>query len=170
MRPVLLVLEHQCDPRRCTAERLVRRGLARGARSVPRNGVLLDPTSERVLSRSDFGPRTPLVALDCSWREGIGSFARPDAALARRRALPYLVAANPTNYGRPTRLSTAEAVGAALFIIGEEEQARGVLGAFPWGGSFLALNENLLRRYSEASSAAAIVAVQAEAMGDHHGD
>jgi pre-rRNA-processing protein TSR3 len=171
VRAVLVLCERECDRRRCTAERLLRLGLAREVRRVPRGALLLDPTSERVLSRSDLGPRTPLAVIDCSWREGLGAFADPRLSRcgARRRALPYLVAANPTNYGRPTRLSTAEAVAAALFIVGEEGRARRVLAAFPWGGSFLALNENLLRRYSEASTASAIVAVQAEAMGERHG-
>jgi len=133
--------------------------------------VLLDPTSDRVLSLEDVRSRTPLVALDCSWKRGIEIFTDPQLSRrgVRRRALPYLVAANPTNYGKPTKLSTVEALCAALFIIDEEEHARKLISPFRWGDSFLSLNENLLRRYSKALSPSEILSIQAEVMGDDHG-
>ena len=171
MRSVLLYCERQCDPRKCTALKLIRFGLAREVRSVPARSVLLDPTSDRVLSLEDVRSRTPLVALDCSWKRGIEIFTDPQLSRrgVRRRALPYLVAANPTNYGKPTKLSTVEALCAALFIIDEEEHARKLISPFRWGDSFLSLNENLLRRYSKALSPSEILSIQAEVMGDDHG-
>ena len=82
-------------------------------------------------------------------------------AWRHHRALPYLVAANPTNYGRPLRLSSAEALAAALYILGEPEQAAAVLDAFRWGPHFLVLNREPLDEYAAAKDSTEVVAAQA---------
>ena len=51
--------------------------------------------------------------------------------------LPLLLAANPVNWGKPSKMTTAEALAASLFLIGREEQARKLLSAFRWGEQFL---------------------------------
>jgi pre-rRNA-processing protein TSR3 len=131
-------------------------------RKLPSGAVLLDPFAERALSRADAETaRTHgLVALDCSWKR-----IREAPVLRRRmrpRALPYLVAANPTYYGRPTTLSTAEALAAALFILGEEDRARGILSLFSWGDVFIELNREPLEAYSKAEDSSEIIALQSQ--------
>ena len=62
--------------------------------------------------------------------------------------VPYLVAANATNYGRPWRLNCAEALAAAFYICGHEDWARDVLQHFSYGEPFLEINGQLLQRYA----------------------
>ena len=64
------------------------------------------------------------------------------------RLLPYLVAANSVNYGRPWRLNCVEALAACFFICGHEDWAHEVLGHFSYGETFLEINSQLLKRYA----------------------
>ena len=96
--------------------------------------------------------------LDLSWKRG--RFPRVPQAVPR--ALPYLLAANPVNYGKPFLLSSAEALAAALVILGEAGEARDLLAKFAWGEQFLALNREPLAAYARAPDSAAVVAAQAD--------
>jgi pre-rRNA-processing protein TSR3 len=148
------------DPEKCTARALSRFGLAelhRTDRGTP-YGVVLNPHAERALSPADAGAGA-LVALDCSW-ESAGE-ARFSLA-GDHRALPYLVAANPVNFGRPFRLTTVEALAAGLVILGERDAAERLLGKFRWGETFLELNAEPLARYADCADSAAVVDVQGE--------
>ncbi|MEM3402622.1 MAG: DUF367 family protein [Candidatus Hadarchaeales archaeon] len=154
----------ECDPKRCTARKLARAGkveLVRVPSDLPKNAVLLDPFAETALSRGDREPaiNAGLVAFDCSWKR-IKEFPQAIRKKMVCRALPYLVAANPTNYGKPTILSTAEALAAALFILGERAQAKELLSIFKWGEGFFHLNGELLEAYSTASTSSQAVAIQ----------
>ncbi|EJN58300.1 pre-rRNA-processing protein TSR3 [Halogranum rubrum] len=154
------------DPDKCTARRLAKFDLAelhKSHRATP-YGVVLNPHAEQALSPADrvaatTGQTETLVALDCSWESaGEARFSLP----GEHRALPYLVAANPVNFGRPMKLTTVEAMAAALAIFGEWEEAENILSKFTWGHTFLELNEEPLRRYSECADSTDVVAVQQE--------
>jgi pre-rRNA-processing protein TSR3 len=148
------------DPKKCTARKLARFDLAelhRSARACP-TGIVLDPYAEQALSPADADEEV-LVALDCSWET-----AKAEAFKLRgpHRALPFLVAGNPVNYGTPFQLNTAEAFAGALWILGHPDQAREVMGKFRWGHTFLELNEEPLTRYAACADSEAVVAVQQE--------
>ncbi|VDL65333.1 unnamed protein product [Nippostrongylus brasiliensis] len=64
------------------------------------------------------------------------------------RLLPYLVAANSVNYGRPCHLTCAEALAAGLYIVGHVQAAERVMKQFTWGPHFIELNRELLDIYA----------------------
>lgn len=66
--------------------------------------------------------------------------------------MPYLVAANSVNYGRPWRLNCAEALAASFYICGHPDWASGVLEHFSYGEAFLEINSQLLKRYAACTS------------------
>lgn len=157
----------ECDPKKCTAMRLHRFEKIKMVfqpRELPENAILLDPFAERALSREDaeIARNHGLIALDCSWKQ-IEQISRIRARMVPR-ALPYLVAANPTHYGRPTTLSTAEALSAALFILGDEARAKEILNIFKWGPTFLELNREPLEAYAHAKDSTEVVALQRQFM------
>jgi len=159
MIPLYAFRDNSCDPKKCTVKRLERSGLVRVLSKIshiPRNTILLDPTVPQALSPADR-PARSLTALDCSW-EVLDTGAV--SSWRKRRALPFLVAANPINFGRPYLLTSVEALGASLFILGESEQARVVLESQNWGPRFLELNEEPLSLYARAGDSTEIIAIQ----------
>ena len=154
------------DPKKCTARRLERFDKAvlhRTMGQVP-YGVVLNPYADRALSPADVEHALEtVVALDCSWESAErATFSMP----GEHRALPFLVAANPVNYGRPFRLTTVEAIAAALRILGDSEHAKEVVEPFRWGETFLTLNEEPLRRYADCADSSEVVAVQDDYLAD----
>ena len=154
--PKLMVYEfRQDDPKKCTSARLRKFRLVQGLTSMARirsSAVVLNPTSSKTLSREDRESiqRDGLVALDCSWNLSEGVFDRNIPGNNRR--LPILLAGNPTNYGIAGRLSTAEALAAALILTGFREPAGVILSLFKWGETFLSLNQDPLEKYAAAKS------------------
>ncbi|WP_292364870.1 MULTISPECIES: DUF367 family protein [unclassified Methanoculleus] len=160
MIPLYAYRDDTCDPRKCTVKKLARRGLVRIVPSIakiPRSTLLLDPTAEQAVSPADRHLPS-ITALDCSW-EVLDTGAV--ASWRNRRALPFLVAANPVNFGRPFRLTSVEAMAATLYILGEKEQAHDVLAPFGWGLRFFEVNADPLEDYSRAKDSAEVVALQA---------
>ena len=143
------------DPKKSTGRKVVRFGMAkeyRNLRMLPRGSIFLNPFSDEVLWRGDrtIAVRKGISAVDSSWNREERSYFEIKRMESRR--LPVLLAANPINYGRPYRLSTAEAIAAALYIIGYEAQARRILSKFRWGEQFFILNREPLEAYAQADS------------------
>ncbi len=152
-RPRILIYDfHQDDPRKCTSAKLQKFHLAselHSLKQIPRSAIVLNPTSSKTLSAEDreliqkFG----LVGLDCSWNPSEDIFDKNIGGENRR--LPILLAGNPTNYSSRGRLSTAEALAAALIITGFDREAEHLLEIFSWGHTFLTLNKDPLREYAQ---------------------
>lgn len=164
-KPVSVTVYHakQCDPKKCSTLKLKRHNLVRvvhRVKDLPQGAVILDPFMPKAFSPADKNrlEKRGLAALDCSWVHAKEVFGA--SSHWTPRCLPYLVAANPVNYGKPTKLSTVEALAAALYIAGFSEQAKELLSKFKWGPQFIALNEELLESYAKAEDSAEVVKMQ----------
>ncbi len=159
---LLALMEREDDPKKCTAAKLVRLGDLHEVKAprIPRGAVVLDPEAEKALSREDLGAsvRAGLLVLDCSWNK-LDRFPRVRAGL-RHRALPFLVAANPTNFGKAQKLSSAEALAASLYILGEKQRAEHLMSRFKWGPTFISMNRERLEEYASVETSAEVVAAQ----------
>jgi len=129
-------------------------------RFLPKRAIVLNPFSEIAFSPADrtrleyFG----LAALDCSWEKTEKVLQRHVRGTSR--CLPILIAGNPVNYGKPTKLSTVEALAAALYIAGFKDNATELLSIFKWGHTFLEINHERLEAYATAKNSTEIVELQ----------
>jgi pre-rRNA-processing protein TSR3 len=129
-------------------------------RFLPKRAIVLNPFSEIAFSPADRGRLADfgVAALDCSWEHAQKVLSKQVRGTSR--CLPVLIAGNPVNFGKATKLTTAEAIAAALYIAGYSEAAMRVLSIFTWGQTFLQLNGNLLKAYAGARDSKEIVDLQ----------
>lgn len=165
MQKIWIYREGDDDPHACTALRLFKVGLAKQVESLsffPRQALLLDPFAQKALSPSDRAraARYGIGLVDCSWEHAQMIFR--SLRNRERRALPFLLAANPVKQYQPITLSTAEAAASALYILGWKEEAVDLLSKFKWAELFWALNQNLLEAYSRCSDSSEVVRLQIE--------
>lgn len=154
----------QCDAKKCSGRKLQRHGLIRDL-SVGKKfpGIVLSPIGKSVVSPEDRDMvlEHGLAVIDCSWNR-VEQDVPFHKMKGTARLLPYLVAANPVNYGKPMKLSCVEALAAALIIVGEFEHASTLLDQFKWGHNFVALNEERFVAYSSCTSSVEVLECQAE--------
>ncbi|UTB31623.1 MAG: DUF367 family protein [Methanobacterium sp. ERen5] len=159
----------QCDPKKCTTVKLQRQGKIKVVTKItmlPRGAIVLDPFSAKSVSFEDreIVEKNGIVGLDCSWNR-IQKSSIMFKGKKYHRSLPFLVAANPVNYGKSCKLSTAEAIAATFYIVGLKDNAVEIMSQFKWGPHFLKLNHELLEEYSSAKTSAEVVKIQNSFIG-----
>ena len=113
------------------------------------SGVVVSSNAKKVVSPADreLLEQYGAAVVECSWVR-IKEVPWSKVGGKCERLLPYLVAANSVNYGRPWRLNCVEALAACFFICGHEDWAHEVLAHFSYGEPFLDINSQLLKRYA----------------------
>ncbi len=115
---------YQDDPKKCTAAKMVKFGLAQNIKKIGSKGLVLDPFAEKTLLPKDASVIHSIVGIDCSWNLANHAFSQKFNGIKRK--LPPLLAGNPVNYSK--------------------------LNKFKWGHTFYELNQNLLNDYSESTT------------------
>jgi len=147
---IQVILFNQDDPKKCTAEKLIKFGLAKTVKKTSNKTLILDPFAKKTLLKNDKIIVDSVTGIDCSWNLASQMLTKKFSGC--RRKLPPLLAGNPVNYSKLNKLTTVEAISAALFIFGQKELALTLLDKFKWGHTFYDLNRNLLEEYSNADS------------------
>lgn len=138
-----------CDAKRCSGKRLMRLGMMRELHVGQKfAGVVVSPKGKKIVSREDkeLLDQYGAAVVEASWKR-IDEVPFGRIGGKCERLLPYLVAANPTNYGKPWRLNCVEALAACFYICGHPEWAEDILSTFSYGRAFLDINAALLKRY-----------------------
>ncbi len=154
----------QCDPKRCTGARLARKGIfERMPLKQSFRGIVLSPEAKLPVSPADteIVEKSGISLIDCSWAR-LQEIPFRQMASGHHRLLPFMVAANSVNYGRPFKLTCAEACAATLFICGKEDAAREVMKEFSYGEEFFKINDEVLNIYAACKDAEEVVAKQNE--------
>jgi len=152
----------QCDAKRCTGRKLARLGYIKEmALGAPFQGLVLSPKGEKVVSREDLHiiETIGISVIDCSWAR-LEEIPFRQMRRGHHRLLPFLVAANAVNYGKPYKLTCVEAIGATLYIVGLKTEAHQLMSEFTWGMEFLKINQELLDEYEKCSTPDEILTVQ----------
>ena len=152
-----LLMFYQDDPKKCTAAKLIKFGLAKKITKSQSKTVLLHPYSGKTLFNHEKSLFNSITGIDCSWTLAEQVFQKDFAGISRK--LPPLLAGNPVNYSKINKLTTVEAIAGAAFILGNELLSKNLLEKFNWGHTFLELNENLLHDYQKANTENEIIEI-----------
>jgi len=156
----------QCDPKKCSGKKMERLGLITNLRVGQKfPGIVVTPNAKSIICPDDrdIVLKEGISVVECSW-------ARLDEVPFKRiggkheRLLPYLVAANPINYGKPLKLNCVEAIAACLAIVGKEDLALELLKHFSWGPVFLAENKELIHLYQQCTDENSVLEAQRKYM------
>ena len=157
----------QCDPKKCSGMALKRYGLLE---TIPLKqrfpGIVLTPATKTMISLADaelikkFG----VAVIDCSWAQFETVQVKSNKKM--ERILPNLLAANPINYGKEFKLNCAEALAAAFWLCGFEQEAEEIMSHFKYGPAFFAVNEFRFSLYRGCRTSEEMIEAEAKALAE----
>ncbi|MDH3835008.1 MAG: DUF367 domain-containing protein, partial [Nitrosopumilus sp.] len=98
-----VLMFYQDDPKKCTAAKMVKFGLAQNIKKIGNKALVLDPFSEKTLLPNDKYSINSIVGIDCSWNLANQAFSKKYNGIKRK--LPPLLAGNPVNYAKLNKLT-----------------------------------------------------------------
>lgn len=153
-----------CDPKRCSGKKLERLGLITNLRIGQKfSGVVVSPNGKGVVCPNDkeVVETNGAAVVECLWAR-LDEVPFNKIGGKNERLLPYLVAANPVNYGRPWRLNCVEALAACFAIVGHLDWAEDLMANFSWGHAFIDINRELFELYQLCTDLDLVQAAQDE--------
>ncbi|KAG7884773.1 hypothetical protein KL938_001900 [Ogataea parapolymorpha] len=151
-----------CDPKKCSGKKLERLGLMKDLRIGQKfQGIVVTPNATQVVSPSDRSlvEEIGVAVVECSWAR-LEEIPFGKIGGRNERLLPYLIAANPVNYGKPMKLNCMEAIAACLIIVGRMDLALELLQRFSYGAAFVAINQELFDIYQKGSDSSSILEIE----------
>lgn len=165
-RPRLYILDfHECDSRKCTGRKLLRYGNVKLIKSVynhtVRRSIILSPYARTFISVNDIEQiiKGGLLVVDTSWKK-CPKRVFETLSEKNQRVLPYLIAVNPVNYGKPFILTSAEALASALYILRLKPLAEQIIEPFRWCETFWRINGAFLEQYADCNNSDEIKSLQ----------
>ncbi|KAH3673205.1 hypothetical protein WICMUC_003823 [Wickerhamomyces mucosus] len=155
--------EH-CDPKRCSGKKLERLGLIKNLKVGQKfQGIVVSPNGKGVVCPNDLEIvlNNGAAVVECSWAR-LDEVPFNKIGGKHERLLPYLVAANQVNYGRPWKLNCVEALAACFAIVGRTDWAAELLDNFSWGSAFLEINKELFELYQQCTDSESVKKAETE--------
>lgn len=159
----------QCDPKRCSGRKLLKTdkiSMVRNFRSF--KGILLSPRGTQTISPADAEliSSKGIGVIDCSWAR-LDDVDFKKMPSRNSRLLPFLVAANPTNYGKPYRLNCIEALASAFFICNMPDEANCIFEGFQYSEEFFRINMEVLVAYRSCRDEHEVIQAQNRYLEKH---
>lgn len=155
---------NQCNRKICSGQKLLRANKIELFNNKKWfSGILLSPLGKKVLSPEDrkIIEKSGIGLIDSSWKKvedtNYRIFNRH-----KNRLLPYLIASNPVNYGKPCKLNCVEAIASALYICNFEQEAYELTNGFDYCKEFFRINHELLEMYKTCETSNDIIDKQNE--------
>ncbi|CRG97769.1 ribosome biogenesis protein TSR3, putative [Plasmodium gallinaceum] len=137
----------ECQNKKCSCKKLYRfKKIKKVQTNKKFKGIVLTPFCEKYFSINDkytvekFG----LSVIDCSWKS---LDLLKKIKYSNQRKLPYIIAVNSINYGKPYKLSCLESLAFCLYICNYTQQCNDILNIYKWSINFTNLNKELLDKY-----------------------
>ncbi|CAG9472273.1 ribosome biogenesis protein TSR3, putative [Plasmodium vivax] len=153
---------NECQNQKCSCKKLYRfKKIKKAPINKKFKGIVLTPFCEKFFSINDkatvenFG----LSVIDCSWKS---LDLLKKAKFANQRKLPYIIAVNSINYGKPYKLSCLESLAFCLYVCGYNKQCTDILNIYKWSSSFVNLNGELLDMYKLCNTHEEVKSVEDE--------
>jgi pre-rRNA-processing protein TSR3 len=142
--PLFMVDFEQCDSKKCTGKKMERFKLLSSIRDRKKKfrGIVLSAFGKKFVSRNDLecAEKYGICVIDCSWNR---IEETKEFRYKHERKLPFVVAGNPVNFGKPYQLSCVEALATALCAMDYVPQAKFIMSKFGWSDGFWKQNPNI---------------------------